>query len=722
MIPYLRYFFSGIAGLLLFVQLQAVEGMWIPSRIEQNMEQMHQMGFQLSASHLYNEDSVSFKDAIVRFGRGCTGAFISPNGLLITNHHCGYRQIQRHSTLQSDYLTQGFWANSYQEELPNEDLSVRILVRMENVTRQIWDNIESGLPEIAFQAEVAMFSRALTREASENGRYEAIIAPFYHGNEYYLFVYQVFNDVRMVGAPPSSIGKYGGDTDNWMWPRHSGDFMLFRVYANQDNEPAEYSPDNVPYQPAKHFAIANRDPQPDEFTMVYGFPGRTQRYLTSHAVDFIVNSENPMGIRLRTEILSIYDYFMGNNDQVRIQYATKHAGISNAWKRWKGENNGLIRLDAVNVKRHQEDEFLAWVAENPHVSRDFDELLSAFEDTYLNYHPFRFAFRLYFEAGRNVEVNRFALEFGRLVALSKASERDDQLIDTEIKRLKELADRFFRDYHAPIDQEIMAELTRLYIGLSDPGLIPPVIQNVKEKYDSDTQRFAKRVFDRSMLVSHEKTMNFLENYKPRHHRRLERDPAFAFARGLGEFVSREVQVPMQMYQNKLDSLYRVYLAANKIWKPDENFFPDANGTLRITYGRVEGSLPRDGLKFLPYTSSDGILQKAADLQTPDYRITERLQTLLQNRVFGRFASEDMLMVNFIASNHTTGGNSGSPVLDAYGHFIGINFDRSWESTMSDIMFDAAQCRNISVSSRYILWVIETYAGMGYLLDEMQLVP
>ncbi|TVQ16507.1 MAG: S46 family peptidase [Bacteroidetes bacterium] len=714
-----KTFLTLIVVLFSIACVKAVEGMWLPSLIHKNIEEMQAMGLEITAEDLYSEDGASLKDAIVRFGRGCTGAFISGQGLLITNHHCGYGQIQRHSSVENDYLTEGFWASNADEELPNEGLTITLLVRMVDVTQRVLEATEPGMDELRFQEAVAKASRQIADEAKEEGLYEAQVNPFYFGNEYYLFVYKVYRDVRMVGAPPSSVGKFGGDTDNWMWPRHTGDFMLFRVYADDNNQPADYSPDNVPYQPEKFFPVSARTLEPHDFTMVYGFPGRTNRYLTSDAVQFIMEQENPMGIKLRTDILQIYDQHMASSDKVRIQYASKHAGVANAWKRWIGENRGLKRLNAIEVKKAYEQEFEQWIQENPSKGQAYEDLLSEFHNTYMIYNPLRYSFRLYFEAGRNVEVNRFAQQFMRLVSLSRQKDVAEDVLQAELEQVKDAARRFFKDYHAPIDQQVLSTLTRHFISLSQPGMLPPELEKVRKKYGMDTEKFAEDVFSRSMFVSEEKTMKLLDNYRPSHHRRIERDPAYRFAAGLFDFTITEVQTPMQEVQNKLDSLYRVYTAALKKMQPDENFFPDANGTLRISYGRVEGSFPRNGIQFLPFTTSEGILEKAAEPDVEDYTISERLSTLLKNQVFGEYASGEDLRVNFISSNHTTGGNSGSPVLDGQGNFIGINFDRSWESTMSDIMFDPEQCRNISVSSQYILWVIHKYAGMEYLLDEME---
>ncbi|MFN3555314.1 MAG: S46 family peptidase [Bacteroidales bacterium] len=710
-----------LALVLLPLHLLAVEGMWLPSLIHKNIEEMQAMGLQLSATDLYSEEGASLKDAIVRFGRGCTGAFISSSGLLLTNHHCGYGQIQAHSSLENDYLTHGFWAASAEEELPNPGLTVTLLVRMEDVSQQVLAVLREGMNEAERADAVRRVSRDIVNNAREGGKYEATVNPFYYGNEYYLFVYAVYRDVRMVGAPPSSVGKFGGDVDNWMWPRHSGDFMLFRVYADAGNNPADYSPDNVPYTPAHFFPVSNRTLAENDFTMVYGFPGRTMRYLTSDAVEFIMERENPMGIDLRTRILQIYDQEMSRSDQVRIQYASKHARVANAWKKWIGENRGLNRLDAINVKRSQEQDFNLWATTTPEGAA-YAELMEAFGNTHSLWHPYRFASRLHDEAGRSIEIYRFAEQFIRLINMAVQANPDPEVMQAEIHRLRQLTENHFKDYHAETDRQVMAAMTRQYLLLSEPGFVPPVLEVANRRYQGDMDRYATDVFNRSVFASRDKTMELLDNFRPRDARRLAKDPAWQFTTGLNGFMAEQVQQPLRAHQSSLDSLYRLYTAALKKMQPDYNFFPDANSTLRITYGRVEGSFPRDAIRFETFSTAAGILEKAAQTEIEDYRISDKLNNLLQEKSYGQFATDQhQLVVNFIASNHTTGGNSGSPVLDANGNLIGLNFDRSWESTMSDIMFDPEQCRNISVNSQYILWVIARYAGMEYLLDEMVVV-
>jgi len=716
----LRRLFTFLFFVSVSFQSLAIEGMWLPLLIGNNIEEMQQMGLQLSAKDLYNEDDASLKDAIVRFGRGCTGAFISPEGLLITNHHCGLGQIQRHSSVENDYLTHGYWAADRSQELANPGLTITMLVRMEDVTSNILPQLKDGLTERERADLVSRLSRQIAREASENGRYETQVAPFYYGNEYLLFVYEVYRDVRLVGAPPNAIGKFGGDEDNWMWPRHTGDFALFRVYADAENNPADYHPDNKPYQPKHFFPVSNAGVREGDFTMVYGFPGRTTQYLTSDAIEFIIHKQNPVAIDLRSRILDIYYQNMAFNDKVRIQYTTKAARVSNAWKRWQGENRGLERLDAVNRKLELENEFALWAAK-PENADQYAGLLSAFNETYRELSPYRFAATLFNEAGRGVEIIRFALGFEELVQKSRLANTDAAEIERIVQRLKAQAETFFKDYNLPTDIRVFVSMLSRYSELAEQPMFPPVLLQINQKYGNDFSKFADRVFSRSMLVSESKTMDFLNRYKPSDFRKLEKDPAFELASGLARYHREQVRPFESSLGSQLDSLYRLYTAGLREMLPEHNFFPDANSTLRITYGKVEGSYPRDVVKYIYHTTANGILEKAANLQVPDYRIPERLEQLFSQRDFTPYDRNGELIVNFIGSNHTTGGNSGSPVIDHRGAFIGINFDRSWESTMSDIMFDPEQCRNITANSQYILWVIDRFAGKSYLLDEMTIL-
>jgi hypothetical protein len=705
--------------LLLPLKGVAIEGMWLPMLIHKNIEEMQQMGSALTAEQIFSNENISMNRAVVRFGRGCTGAFISPEGLLITNHHCGLGQIQQHSTVENDFLTHGFWAQNKSNELPNPGLSVTLLVRMEDVTKQITSQLSDTLTEFERASTVGRVSSQIVQNAIQGGRYEAQVLPLFNGNKFVLYVNQVFRDVRLVGAPPNSIGKFGGDEDNWMWPRHTGDFALFRVYANIHNEPAEFDPKNQPYRPAHFFPIANRAVQENEFTMVYGYPGRTTQYLTSYAVEFIKNKRNPVAIDLRSRILEIYHQDMAASDQVRIQYTAKRARLSNLWKRWQGENRGLAHLQAVNRKQMLESSFQQWA--NLPENEAFRYLMPGFREVYQQVIPYRHAANLYNEAGRGIEAVRFAQGFEDLIRVSRNANTPPELLYVTVERMKEQARVFFRDYNPDTDRRVLEAMLERYLELAEEPIVPPVLREIRRRNGNDLYRYANHLFENSLLVSESKTMDLLDGFRASDVRKIVRDPVWQLAFGLLQFQNGLLRPNEQIFETRLDSLYRLYTAALKLKFPDRRFYPDANGTLRITYGRVEGSHPRDAMVFLPKSTSDGILEKALNPYIPDYQISDRLKELLEIRNFGPYGHEGELIVNFIASNHTTGGNSGSPVIDARGAFIGINFDRTWESTMSDIIYDVAICRNISVSSQFILWVIDQYAGMSHLIDEMVIV-
>jgi len=717
--------FSGKAAtmvcifLMTMIRLLAVEGMWLPVRIGENIEEMQQMGLQLSAEDIYSDSMPSLKDAIVRFGRGCTGSFISQEGLLLTNHHCGYSVIQSHSTVENDYLQHGFWAGSREEELPNPGLTVTLLLRMEDVTARVLDALHEGMNEEQRNAAVRGVSAEISREATTDKTLSAQVVPFYYGNEYFLFVYRTYSDVRLVGAPPSYIGKYGGDTDNWMWPRHSADFALFRVYAGHDNLPADYHADNLPFRPAHYLPVANMTPPENAFTMVVGYPGSTNQYLTSEAVSFIKHKEYPMQIELRTRILDIYEDEMKKSDQVRIQYAAKHARVSNAWKRWKGEINGLRRLGAVSVKQEQEAAFNEWTGLT--MGTTFDKLLDNFSLTYAMFHPYRLASQLYIESIRNIELLRFAGQLDRLVRASKEQSMTDNEIAALAAQIMESSRRHFQDYHPATDKRIAESMLGSYLSMASRKEINHIPEILQHRRMNDLPAFTERLFKRSMLSSEDETINFLQNYRRRDYKKIEKDPAYSLYMELESHQRDNIQNHMSRYRQQTDSLYRLYTAGLRQMHPGKKFFPDANATMRITYGRVEGSFPRDGLHYLPYCNTNGILEKAMQTNIDDYQIEERFEELLRNQLFGNYARNGELVVNFIASNHTTGGSSGSPVINRNGHLIGLNYDRSWESTMSDIMFDPDQCRNISVNAQYILWVIDLFAGKDYLLNEMSIV-
>lgn len=708
--------------LLVFLRLTAVEGMWLPILLQQlNEKEMQQMGFRLTAEDIYSVNQNSMKDAIVIFDRGCTGEIISKEGLLLTNHHCGHGAIQRHSSLENDYLQDGFWAMNRNEELPNAGLTVTLLVCMEDVTQQILEGVSADMSEIMRDSIISSNIKALEKQAADSSGYDTQVKPFYFGNEYYIFFTKTFRDVRLVGAPPSNIGNFGGDTDNWMWPRHTGDFSLFRIYAGENNKPADYSPDNVPYIPKYHFPISLKGVEKDDFTFVFGYPGRTQQYLPAVAVEGIIEVSNPVAIKLRERRIETFQSAMNESQLVRIQYASKHAGISNGWKKMIGENRGIKRLGAIDKKRAQEQEFINWAASNPEYEAKYAGIIPVFEAIYKDLIPLKLSRTYMSEAGFGIEMVRFASQFSDLVRMSKDKKKPDEELQKRLLALKNSADGFFKNYHQPIDNKIMAELLKIYYSGLSPAYHPAALSELSAEFNNDFDALSQQAFEKSIFADPARLKQFLVNYKPRDHKKIQKDLFFRLANGLNEHFRSNIAGAVQKYERQLDSLQRIYVLGLMEMQPERRFYPDANFTLRISYGKVDDYYPMDAVHYRHYSTIEGIIEKE-NPEIYDYVVEDRLKELYSKADYGRYAdSEGQLRVCFIASNHTTGGNSGSPVLNADGHLVGINFDRNWEGTMSDLMYDPDICRNISLDIRYCLFIIDKFAGAGHLVDEMTIV-
>ncbi len=675
-----------------FASLAAVadEGMWLPSLIGERIKDMRSKGFRLTAEDIYSVNKASMKDAVVLFGRGCTGEIVSAEGLLLTNHHCGYGAIQSHSTLDHDYLTYGFWARSRDEELPNERLTVRILVRMEDVT----DRIAAGADKL----------KLIQAARAEGPGYDASVEEMYYGNQSFLFVYQEFSDVRLVGAPPSSIGKFGGDTDNWIWPRHTGDFSVFRIYAGRDNNPAAYSPDNVPYRPRRHFAISTRGVKEGDFTMIYGFPGSTQQYILSDAVDYVQNLSDPMKIDLRTRRLDIISAAQEADPKVRIQYAAKHAGIANAWKKWQGEVAGLKRMNTLAAKRDYERRFAEWAADKP----EYAGLLDSMRAAYARGREPYFHQELLSESIRSLELYPLV----RHGVLSSSWRRGEDNAIAEQRRIKRAA--FLKDYDPAVDRALVKSALRGFADYCPEGFSAEAQAEIDRHGGMDA--YADYVFDHTRMLLPQEEIERLDSAA------VVSDPIYRFV------VLFDGKRAPEYYRRNLSNIsdierwYRPYLRALRAFDPDRAFFPDANLTLRVAYGTVAGYEYADGEYHTPQTTLDGIIAKD-NPEIYDYDIPQRLRDLYASKEYGRWGVEidgrRTVPVCFLASNQTTGGNSGSPVLNGRGELIGINFDRTWRSTMSDIAFDPTICRNIAVDIRYVLFVIDKVGGAGYLIDEME---
>ena len=700
----------------------AKEGIWLPMLLQQlNESEMKSMGMRISAEDIYSINHSSLKDAILLFGGGCTAEIVSDKGLVLTNHHCGYGSIQKHSSLEHDYLTDGFWANNLNEELPNAGLSVTLLINMADVTTQALKGVSSNMREGVRDSIIKMNIQAIEKKAIEGSHYKAKVKPFYYGNEFYLFITETFTDIRLVGAPPSNIGKFGGDTDNWMWPRHTGDFSVFRIYVNKNNEPAEYSKDNIPYTPKSHLKVSLKGVQKDDFTFVFGYPGTTQEYLPSFAVKMITVDENPKSVLLRQTRLQIMEAAMNANPLVRIQYSAKYAGVANYWKKMIGESRGIKRLDAIHKKQLIEADFTMWANADEARKQKYGGLIAAFQRDYEKLTPLSVAANYVFEAGLGVEIVRFAYSFNSLVMQSKTKDFKPEDINKMVEQLKKSAAGFYKNYNAELDRKVFAMLLGLYHKGPDPSLQPTIFGMVDQKYKGDFQAYANAVFDKSIFASPDKLMTFLNKYKVSKYKSLEKDPAFQLAESIYNLYYEHLQTQVAVIETHIDSLQRIYMQGLMEFQPQRQFYPDANSTLRIAYGKVAGYNSADAVHYNYFTTLEGIMQKE-NPDIYDYVVVPKLKELYKARDYGRYADKDGSMhVAFIASNHTTGGNSGSPVLNADGQLIGLNFDRNWEGTMSDLMYDQDQCRNITLDIRYCLFIIDKFAGARRLVDEMTLV-
>ncbi|SDX45602.1 S46 family peptidase [Hymenobacter psychrophilus] len=702
---------------------RADEGMWLPLLLKQlNEADMQKKGLKLTAEQIYSINQGSLKDAIVQFGGGCTGEIISDQGLLLTNHHCGYGQIQSHSSVENDYLTKGYWAMTPGQELPNPGLTATFIVRMEDVTSQVLAGIPAtGIAEAQREQLVLQNSQRVAQAAVQGTGYQAFVRPMFNGNEYYMFLTEVFQDIRLVGAPPSSIGKFGGDTDNWAWPRHTGDFSLFRIYAGPDNKPAPYSPDNKPFKPRYHLPISLAGVQPGDFTMVFGFPGRTNEYLTSWGVDEVYSLSNPAKIAIRDAKLKALDTDMKVSDKVRIQYAAKYASLANYWKKWIGENRGLRKLDAVRVKQQREAEFQRWAESGDAARRAaFAGLLPELQRNYAQGRDYTLARDYVSEAALGVELVAYANSLQPLLELTGGKAPAAELA-TAVEKAKKGTTSFFKNYSAATDQKVAAQLLPLYANGTPAALLPTYVKELQKQYaTTGWATYVAQLYGKSRLTSEASAQAVLDEVAAGKSDALRQDPAVKLAAAIVNNYRTAILPGYNVATDQIALLQRTYMAGLRLQQPERKFYPDANSTLRLAYGQVAGYEPADGVKYDFYTTLDGIMEKA-DPTNPEFEVPARLAELYQTKDYGPYAYKGSVPVAFIATNHTTGGNSGSPVINGNGELIGINFDRNWEGTMSDIMFDPDRVRNITLDVRYMLFVVDKYAGASHLVKEMTLV-
>ena len=702
--------------------LRAGEGMWIPQLLQQlNEKEMQAMGMQISADDIYSLNHSSMKDAVMLFGRGCTSEVISRQGLLLTNHHCGFSAIQRHSSLDHDYLKDGFWAMNQQEELPNPGLTATVLIKMEEVTRAVLDGVKPDMSEAQRNQKIHENASKLVKAFEAKSPYQAVIKSFFKGNQFYMIVTQTFKDIRLVGAPPSAIGKFGGDTDNWMWPRHTGDFSLFRIYVDRNGNPAPYSKDNVPYRPNYFFPISLKGVHTGDFTFVFGYPARTNEYLPGYAVEQIVNHDNPDRISIRQIRLDLFKKYADRDPKVRIMYASKQAHVANAWKKMIGQNLGVKRVRGIEKKQNFEKQFDQWAHSSPDRQQKYAGLLPAFKTTYAALVPYNHAYYYLYEAGMGMELVAFARRFVRLTELSKESSPNQEAIHNEVASLKRYLPVFYKDYEKSLDQEVMTALLKKYDKDVNFPFKPDFFNRIHQHYKNDYAAFAENVFKRSILVDRSKVEALLSNHRTKSFAKLAKDPAVKMALDFERLQNTVISKKRNQLLLKNDSLMRRYMAAQMEMQKGKRFYPDANFTLRVSYGKAAGYQPADAVEYKTFSTMKGIMEK----ENPaiyDYAVPEKLKEIYRTRDFGRYADQDGSMhVCFVARNHTSGGNSGSPVLNAKGELIGVNFDRNWEGTMSDFVYDPSICRNISLDIRYFLLIVDKLSGAGYLLDEMKLV-
>lgn len=698
--------------LLVFNASAQQGGMWVPSLLRgMNESEMKKLGMKISAADIYDANKPGIKDAVPQFNGGCTAEMISPKGLLLTNHHCGFEQIQSHSTIDHDYLTDGFWAMTMEEELPNPGVVVSFIVKIEDVTAKVLDGVASLTSEADKQKKIQDNITSVTASFPKEKWQENRIRTFYDGNQYLLFVTETFKDIRLVGAPPSSIGKFGSDTDNWVWPRHTGDFSIFRVYAGKDNRPAEYSKDNVPYVPKHYFPVSIKGMKENDFTMVMGYPGRTTEYLPAVAVEQIVNDLDPARIGVRDAALKVQDGFMRADKAIKIQYAAKYASVANYWKKWIGEVKGLKKSNAVAIKRQKEEAFKKNIA-IAGKQNEYGHLLPEFEKAYQDIAPYALS-RDYFQEVflRNTELTLVGYQVYQLTQVYQ--NKGEQAFNDRKANMLANTPEFYKDFNKVVDQKVFEQLIDIYAKKAPQQFLPESLKN------ADAQKLAAEVYT-SKLVSYDGLKELLDGDAKTVMAKLAADKGFAFMQSVSENYLQRIVPKYDEINLKITGLQRTYMKAILEMSPNDRIFPDANSTLRVTYGKVKGYKPADAVTYGAFTYLDGVMEKYVPGDY-EFDVPKKLIELYNNKDYGPYGVNGKMPVCFIGTNHTTGGNSGSPALDAKGNLVGLNFDRVWEGTMSDIYYDPEICRNIMVDLRYVLFVIDKFAGCRRLIDEMKIV-
>lgn len=700
-------------------QVRADEGMWLPLLVKRlNYADMKKLGCKLSADEIYNINKSSLKDAVVMLSGGsCTAEAISAEGLLLTNHHCGYEAIQTNSTVEHDYLTDGFYAKTRAEELPTGGITASFLVRIEDVTSKVLAELNESMSETERTAKVRQMAKTIETEATQGTSYDAAVRGFFDGNEYYLFVYETYTDVRLVGAPPESVGKFGGDTDNWMWPRHTGDFCLMRVYAGPDGKPAAYSPDNVPYKPKHFFPISLDGVEENDFAMVMGYPGRTDRYLTSFGVQMALDISNPAVVKIRDKKLKLMKEDMDASTEIRIKYAANYAQTANYWKYFIGQSEQLKNNNVVEKKQMLEKQFQNWAGQDPARQAKYgnalNEIKKAYEDmrsvtlnrTYLN------------EAVvRGAAVPFFAYQMSQLAPVIADSSNPGMLAEA-IAEIRPEGDLFYKDYNLPTDRKLLAAMLEMYYKDIPKSQQPEILDSIYKAHNGDFMAYANEVYSKSVFATSDKFNAFLDAPDAKI---LESDPAVAISKAFMENYVAKFRSSITEIQSRLDKGNRSFVAGLREMSPGKNFYPNANSTMRLTYGQVKDYDPRDAVEYEEYTTLKGVMEKE-DPTNPEFVVPAGLKNLYKNKDYGIYGKDGELSTCFISTNDITGGNSGSPVINGKGHLIGCAFDGNWEAMSGDIFFEDQIQRTISVDIRYVLFLIDKLGGAGHIVDEMKLL-
>ncbi len=694
------------------------EGMWLPIFVKDlNYDQMKEMGLQLTAEEIYSINNSSMKDAIVNFGNFCTGEVVSDQGLVFTNHHCGYGAIQDHSSIDHDYLTDGFWAYSKKEELANPGLSATFFVNMEDVSAKILGELTNDMDEEERTAKINEISEKLEADASQEGRYDAQVRSFFNGNEYYLFVYEIFRDVRLVGAPPSSIGKYGGDTDNWMWPRHTGDFSVFRIYTAPDGSPAEYAEENIPYKPKWYLPISTEGVQKDDFTMIWGYPGSTDRYRTSQGIELTLDQINPAIDKVGEVVLSNMKERMDMDDEVRIKYAATYSGIANLWKNKKGESRGLKRLRVYDKKKAIEDGLEAWIAQSAERKAKYGKVIPNLDKAYkkiteseLNEANWYMGLGMY---GISLITKPFGFqEFGPILEKKMKS---SELKETFAEFLPQVEETY-KDYDAETEKQILKAYLKTYRNNIPAQYQPEVFQTIEKKFKGDINKYVNELFEESIYASKENMTEFLGDPSKK---AFEKDMLSELSMSF-MMMRRQAGQTIKTESDLLANAKRLFVAALREMNPEKAYYPDANFTMRLSYGSVLDYYPADAIHYNYVTTIDGVMEKE-DPANEEFIVPEKLKELYAKKDYGKYADKDgQLITCFLSNNDITGGNSGSPVINGKGELIGIAFDGNWEAMSGDIAFEPELQRTISVDIRYVLFVIDKYAGAKNLIKELDI--